>query len=83
VGPVEDGEPQRVGGFRIPSGGAWPKVGETEQRVLGFPQSWLAAEPSTDPTRRRHPIRWVRWRLHVHRHGPYDGDDPGERNTEA
>ncbi|MCU1490218.1 MAG: hypothetical protein JWM85_1623 [Acidimicrobiaceae bacterium] len=71
---AEDEKPpqgQRAFGISASEGGWRPTVGDTEQRVLGVPLSWLGSQGSVDLRWLRHPIRWTRWRLEVHRRGPY------------
>ena len=64
-------EPQRVLGVAARRDGRRLQVGETEQRVLGLPIRWFRSEGNVDTRWVRHPITWLRWRVHVHRLGPY------------
>lgn len=63
-------EPQHIWGMPIEPDHSFPHVGETEQRVLGIPRSWYRTS-TVDLTGFHHPVRWLRWRIKVHRHGPY------------
>jgi hypothetical protein len=47
------------------------RIGETEPRVLGLPLAWFRSDVPVDTRWARHPYRWLRWRLEVHRRGPY------------
>jgi hypothetical protein len=60
--------------MQIEPGGSFPRVNPTEQRVLGIPLSWYRTDP-VDLSGLRHPIRWMKWRVRVHRLGPYAPDD--------
>lgn len=42
-----------------------------EPRVLGLPRGALPGLCPEQLHRARHPVAWVRWRIAVHRQGPY------------
>jgi len=58
----------------MPTKGEWrPRTENGEQRVLGVPRSWFGAQEKASIDFRwvRNPIRWSKWRIQVHRLGPY------------
>lgn len=60
-----------------------PHIDDTEPRVLGIPRSWYRMPQPFDLRWAPHPIRWWKWRLQVHRLGPYapryEATDPTKR----
>lgn len=50
-----------------------PVVDEVEPRVAGLPRRWFRPKVRTEFDYRwlRHPVRWIGWRLAVHRDGPF------------
>jgi hypothetical protein len=77
VGEPADSEHRHLAGMPLEAGHLLPRVGPTEQRVLGLPLSWFSRRPA-DFSGLRHPLRWTRWRLQVHRLGPYAPDYKSE-----
>jgi hypothetical protein len=66
----EETEPDHVAGMERRPGHILPRVDPTEQRVLGVPLSWYKHDP-VDLSGLRHPMKWAKWRLKLHRMGPY------------
>jgi hypothetical protein len=71
-----------------------PEGEEEQQRFLGFRTSllpWLESGKESSPADGResqetfpllrHPIAWVRWRIAVHRRGPYAPDFTAFRHS--
>lgn len=73
-GPRPDWEPQRVLGMPVQPGDWRPRTGGNEQRFLGVPSGWHRESGSPDTRWLRHPLRWAKWRLQVHKLGPYAPD---------
>jgi hypothetical protein len=71
---VDDETEQRVRRAQGPpaeDGGKRLLMDETEPRAMGLPLSWFRTTEAIDLRWARHPVRWIRWRLDVHRRGPY------------
>lgn len=68
----EEDDQRRTFGMPVNKGDWRPRTDDTEQRVLGVPRSWYGPkrEAPIDFRWVRHPIRWSRWRVQVHRLGP-------------
>ena len=80
----EGEEPRRLLGMPIRPDGVVHK-GEEPKRVLGMPipLGWIDL-PTFHIGRFLHPVRWMRWRVQVHRLGPYapDYDNSGGRSPD-
>ena len=78
----EGEERKHVLGLPVP---AAPPEGELPKSIFGFPVSqYWEGWPTIHIRRIAHPVRWAKWRLQVHRLGPYtlDFDESGPNRSD-
>ena len=66
-------EPKRFLGFPVADRSRQGDGAVEQLRILGVPKRWFVPTDPGRPDLRwlAHPLRWMRWRIVVHHHGPF------------